>query len=304
MVSTRQSLLSIENLTLNDVEDLFKRATFLETAFQNGAAVRRNRVVALLFAEPSTRTRVSFEMAAHRLGLQTVVCDNPATSSLAKGESLADTVLNVAAMQPDLLVIRYNKDEATDSILKELKFPVINAGTGTQEHPTQALLDAYTIKKCRGQVSGEKVLFLGDVVHSRVANSNRKLLALLGAEVAYCGPDSLTPAKDSLWQDVKRFSGLNEGLAWASVLMGLRMQKERHIGIAVTQAQVQNYQVNAKNLISLRADGIIMHPGPVLWREEFADEVAQDPRYRVLDQVTNGVFIRAALMSKLLNIEV
>jgi aspartate carbamoyltransferase catalytic subunit len=311
-----ESFLSSEQLTEKDIEQIFSRAELFKSEFIKKKRIdhllgksdgMQQKVVALVFAEPSTRTRLSFQIAAGRLGLRSLSLDNPQASSLSKGETLEDTFRNVAAMMPDLMVVRYNDNPDADACIKDLGVPVINGGTGTNEHPTQALLDALTIREFRGKVKGERVLIVGDVLHSRVANSNLLLLKRMGAEIAYCAPNEFVPKQDA-WKGVLSFSNLIEAMQWASVVMGLRVQKERHqsegsIGMSLAEYR-EKYRVGADQLKHLRHDGILLHPGPVIRGIEFSAFVLNDPRSKVLQQVTNGVFVRAALMSIMLGLEV
>lgn len=267
----------------------------------------QGRVIGMVFSEPSTRTRMSFQMAVARLGMRALSLDNLTVSSVSKGETFEDTIRNIAAMQPDALVVRYGNDYAADQTISQLSFPVINGGVGAYEHPTQALLDAYTIEESHGQVKGEKVLIVGDVLHSRVANSNLILLQKMGAEVAYCAPKEFVP-NDQKWSKVKSFSDLNEAVGWATVVMGLRIQKERHSphqGIGLTIAEYrEKYRVGSDQLKKMGEKTILLHPGPVIRGVEFSDHVIADPRCKVLDQVTNGVFVRAALLTMIFGVEV
>lgn len=310
-----ESFLSSEQLTEKDIEQIFSRAALFKAEFErkkridhlieNGESLYQ-RVVALVFSEPSTRTRMSFQVASARLGIRSLALDNPSIASLSKGETLEDTFRNIAAMQPDLMVVRYGNSPEADTVVSELACPVISGGIGTAEHPTQALLDAFTIQEFRGQVKGEKVLIVGDVLHSRVANSNLLLLRRMGAEVAYCAPSQFEPKNDT-WKGVRAFEKLNEGMEWASVVMGLRVQKERHqgTGIGFSMAEYrESFRLGGEQLGHFRPDGILLHPGPVIRGIEFSAFVMNDKRCKVLDQVTNGVFVRAALMSIMLGLEV
>ena len=263
-----------------------------------------SKVVALLFFEPSTRTRLSFQTAAYRLGVAASVME-PAGSSVVKGESLADTVLNVAAMNPDAIVVRWGSTEELDEVLPKLNMPVVNAGSGTLAHPTQALLDAYTIFKERGKVKGERVLIVGDIRHSRVAHSNFDVLSKLGAEIGVCGPDHFLP-NQKLPYDLKVFRDLREGMKWATVCMGLRIQLERHDSKDFRDRLAEyhaNYGITPEVLQSFSDTGILMHPGPINHGVEFDSRVLQDKRSRVLEQVSNGVLIRAAVLSRILKLE-
>lgn len=312
MSLSESSFLSSEQLTPKEIDQLFQRAREFKSEFEKKGSLSHlikdhSHVLALVFAEPSTRTRLSFQMAALRLGLVTISLDNPSVASLSKGETLEDTFRNVAAMKPDAMVVRFNLDEEAEKSLGELGVPIINGGVGTKEHPTQALLDAFTITEFRGKVEGEKVLIVGDVLHSRVANSNLILLKKMGAEIAYCAPEEFAPQMEQ-WKDVKAFSSLEEGMKWATVVMGLRVQRERHssrLGVGLSIAEYrERYRVGGDQLKLFAKDGILLHPGPVIRGVEFSDYVMSEPRCKVRDQVTNGVFVRAALLSYVMGLEV
>jgi aspartate carbamoyltransferase catalytic subunit len=307
--------LSSADVSQEDAVAIFERSSLFKKEFTEKGRIDHlikpntlgQKVVTLLFSEPSTRTRTSFQLAALRLGLRVVLLDNMSVSSMQKGETVGDTIRNAAAMRPDLLIARFNEDVDAEEAIKESKIPVINAGIGAKEHPTQALLDAFTIIEQRGQIEDEKVLMVGDVLHSRVANSNLKLLRNLGAEVAYCAPEEFRP-KDSEWENVQHFPHRDEAVKWATVIMGLRIQTERHkdersIGLTVANFR-DRYRIGGDQLEHFRPDGVLLHPGPVIRGVEFSNYVLQDSRCHVLDQVTNGVFVRAALMSFILGIEV
>jgi aspartate carbamoyltransferase catalytic subunit len=184
-------------------------------------------IVANVFFEPSTRTRFSFEIAAQRLGLRTISFTADTSTSLSKGESLEETLQTVLAMRPDAVVLRFKGEPAVHQVAAQTQIPIINAGEGTTEHPTQALLDAMTIWERRGQIEGEKILFVGDVTHSRVAASGLSIFKKLGAQVGYCGPRELWPEL-SEWAGAAKFENLQEASSWATVCIGLRVQKERH----------------------------------------------------------------------------
>lgn len=309
-----QSFISSKQLSAEDVKAIFDRTTLFKTEFLAKGRIDhliktegiQQKVLALVFSEPSTRTRMSFQMAGFRIGMRPLIMDNMAASSISKGESLEDTFANVCAMRPDILVVRYGVSREADELIRQLSCPVINGGIGTSEHPTQALLDAYTILENRGRLEGQKVLFVGDVLHSRVANSNLILLSRLGAEIGYCAPEEFLPRTDD-WKLASHFSNLDEAIQWADVVMGLRIQKERHghqgIGLSIAEYRDQ-YRVGGDQLKHLKSDGILLHPGPVIKGVEFSPFVLSDPRCKVLDQVTNGVFTRAALLSLILDLEV
>lgn len=311
MSLSKTSFLSSEQLTRQEVDQLLNRAQLFKSEFLKEGSLNHlvedsHKILALVFSEPSTRTRLSFQMAAFRLGLKTISLDNPSIASLSKGETLEDTFRNVAAMRPDAMVVRFNNDDEAEEAIEELDCPIINGGVGVKEHPTQALLDAFTIAEFRGQVDGERVLIVGDVLHSRVANSNLILLQKMGAEIAYCAPDEFVPQNDQ-WKGVKSFSSLEEGVKWASVIMGLRVQRERHptqgLGLSIAEYR-ERYRIGGDQLKFFAKDGILLHPGPVIRGIEFSEYVLSEPRCKVRDQVTNGVFVRAALVSFVLGLEV
>jgi aspartate carbamoyltransferase catalytic subunit len=310
-----QSLFKTETIKDSDLDLLFSTARLLKAEFEQKRRIdhlfqTRNRpapCISLAFFEPSTRTRLSFQMAAIRLGLHFTSIENLAVTSISKGETFADTILNLAAMQSDALVVRSGENPELDECLMDLSIPVINAGSGVTDHPTQALLDAFTIQECRGKVAGERVVIVGDVLHSRVANSNLRLLRRLGAEVAYCAPDEFIPHRED-WKAVKKFSSLAEAMKWATVCMVLRIQKERHqldqpIGLSMADYR-QRFRIGHAQMKDFAADGIVLHPGPVIRGIEISSTVLADTRSKVLQQVTNGVFIRAALLALILGFEV
>lgn len=303
-----QSLLSAESVQTDDTLAIFHLAQRYKQEFARSRQFSVKPVmsrgplcVAMLFFEPSTRTRMSFEFAAYRLGLNVVTLENLESSSLVKGETTVDTVRNVSAMNPDLICIRYGMDEDLDSALTKLKVPVINCGSGIYEHPTQALLDAFTILENRGRIQAERVLIVGDLRHSRVANSNLTILRQSGAEVAYCAPDTNLP-QNPRWNDVQRFESLGEGLRWASVCMCLRNQTERHHD-QKSSLTPEVYSLDSEALAHFPQDGIILHPGPVNIGAEIKVEALNDKRVRILNQVENGVFVRAAILATILGVE-
>ena len=306
-----RSLLDIQVLTEPDVYSLFETAKRVRHLHQTskidfGSLLKSNahKYIALVFLEPSTRTRASFEVAAYKLGTQVLCPEFGGSSSMAKGESLVDTVKTIAAMDPDLMVVRYGEDQELDGYLKNSDIPVINAGSGISAHPTQALLDAFTVFESLESVRDQKVLIVGDIKHSRVARSNIKLLSLLGAQVGICGPDEYIPNDIT---GITRFT-LSEGIDWASVIMTLRIQLERH-GSVPQQGKysAQSYHLEfgiTRERLKKFGAGILLHPGPINQGVELAQDVLKDPRCRVLTQVKNGVYIRAAVLSQILGIKV
>jgi aspartate carbamoyltransferase catalytic subunit len=252
---------------------------------------------ALLFFENSTRTRLSFEAACYRLGLGPILIDAQSGSSLNKGETQEDTVLNVAALDPKVIIVRCGDQLNLEQMSQEVKMPIINAGWGAKGHPTQALLDLYTIWKEKN-LSGTKFLIVGDILHSRVASSHFEIFNKLGVEIAGCGPEGFRPM--TTHPHLQWFDSLQAGLEWSDVVMTLRVQSERHSTSFDMRDYHASYGINKERLRHLKADALLMHPGPVNWGVELASEVAKDPRARILQQVNNGVFVRTALLKLIL----
>lgn len=292
-------LLGIENLSKTDIETLLARAAFFtdqghkpefECSF-------RKLVLANLFLEPSTRTKMSFEMAAHRLGIKPLNFE-AGSSALKKNESFLDTFKTVAAMKPDLMVIRQSEKGFLAKAAGLTEIPLINAGDGTGEHPTQALLDALTMIRARGQLEGLNVSICGDIGHSRVARSNFHLLTKMGANVTAFGPKIFMP--DDLPDGVNRANSFEEALQGADVVMMLRIQLERMENPPALGDYFDSYGLSAVRLALAKPDAIVMHPGPMNRGVEIADEVADDPgRSVIFDQVTNGVAVRMAVLDLL-----
>jgi aspartate carbamoyltransferase catalytic subunit len=263
-------------------------------------ATLRGKTVALAFFEPSTRTRISFATAAARLGADQMNLQAE-SSSLKKGESLLDTVRTLDAMKPDCIVMRHNSSGAPDFVARNLALPVINAGDGTHEHPTQALLDALTIRDRRGTLEGLNVTILGDILHSRVARSNIHLLSKFGCRITLCGPamwvpreiECLVPAGSS----VRRITRIDEALEEADVVMTLRVQQERlHEPALAIDEYILQFQLTPERLRRAKPDALVMHPGPMVRGLEIDPAVADGPQSCVLEQVTNGLAVRMALL--------
>jgi aspartate carbamoyltransferase catalytic subunit len=291
-------LLGIEGLSASDILTILDAAEPW-IAFNRGARKADGRLAGLTqinaFFENSTRTLFSFEIAGKRLGAQ-VSNFHPAASSVRKGESLIDTALTLNAMRPDMLVIRHEAEGAAAEVAGIMGCPVINAGDGTGEHPTQALLDALTIRRRLGRIEGLRIAICGDVLHSRVAGSNLRSLPLLGAEVRLVGPGTLLPEGGGL----PKFTDMDEGISGCDVVMMLRIQRERmadqlefddyHAQYGLTRARLDKYAPNA----------IVMHPGPMNRGVEIDGELADDPsRSAILDQVELGVAVRMACLDLL-----
>lgn len=284
------SFLSVSNFSVDQLENLFRTAIFFKT--KDVKPKLENKIISLIFFEPSTRTRMSFEMAALRLGVKVNLLNGKVGTSLEKDETQEDTVRNIAAMRPDLLVIRCNDDLDLKQMSTEVKPAILNAGWGTQGHPTQALLDILTIKEQDRNIHNEKILFVGDVKHSRVVSSHVELAKLLGYEIAFCGTPEMMPAGST----VKYFAKLSDGLEWATTLYSLRMQLERHAEKLSLENFISQYQVNSSSLAKWKKNGLILHPGPVNYGTELSFEILKDSRNVILNQVEHGVLVRMALI--------
>jgi len=256
----------------------------------------RGKTVVNLFFEPSTRTRTSFEIAEKRLSADTLSVAI-GTSSVVKGETLADTALNLEAMSPDMIVLRHSSSGACHLLSRICKSAIVNAGDGTNEHPTQALLDALTIRERKGRLRGLKVAIVGDLLHSRVLRSNIHLLTKMGADVWVCGPPTLVPAEMKQF-GVRVTSFVDEAVADADVVMLLRIQLERMEGAYFPSLReyFQVFGMTEARLRLARPDVMIMHPGPMNRGVEIASEVADGPYSVILDQVANGVAVRMAVL--------
>jgi aspartate carbamoyltransferase catalytic subunit len=256
----------------------------------------RGKTVINLFFEPSTRTRTSFEIAEKRLSADTLNIAI-ASSSVVKGETLADTALNLEAMQPDMIVLRHSSSGACHLLARICQSGIVNAGDGTHEHPTQALLDAFTIRERKKRIAGLKVAIVGDLLHSRVLRSNIHLLTKLGAEVWVCGPPTLIPTEIARF-GVRATSVVEEAVEDADVIMLLRIQLERMQGAFFPSLReyFNVFGMTEERVRRARPDAIIMHPGPMNRGVEIASEVADGPYSVILDQVANGVAVRMAVL--------
>ena len=303
------SILSISDLDSKDIETVFQQTRLFKSigevkgTYGEVLDFRQSRChrVILLFAEASTRTRISFEMACQNLGVHSILFTDLKHSSMTKGETLGGTIATLESFNPSALVLRY-KGGIPDF---DFDKPIINAGFGSFEHPTQALVDTFTILERRDSIKGEKVLIVGDVLHSRVSNSNVRLLSRLGAEVAYCSPEALLP-QEEFWKSIHHFKNLNEGVAWASVIMCLRVQRERHgssIGLSLAEYR-DRYLVGGKQLEIFDKKGVLLHPGPYVSGVEIGPEILGDSRCHILGQVTNSLYIRMSLIASVLGLDV
>jgi aspartate carbamoyltransferase catalytic subunit len=256
----------------------------------------RGKTIVNFFMEPSTRTRSSFEIAEKRLSADTLNF-SPSSSSVVKGESLLDTARNLEAMAPDMIVIRHKAAGAPHFLARHCRSHIINAGDGAHEHPTQALLDAFTIREKKGRIRGLRVAIVGDLLHSRVLRSNIFLLNTMGAEVIVCGPPTLIPAGVARLGVAVTFR-IDEAVEGADVIMMLRIQRERQQGGAFpTPREYYNlFGLTVERARRARPDAIIMHPGPMNRGVEIDSAVADGPFSVILEQVTNGVAVRMAVL--------
>lgn len=297
-----RSLLDIESLSANEIEAILQLTRRLDIRSREslGGELQYKRI-ALLFYEASTRTRVSFEFAAKALGATTSVITATA-SSIEKGESLIDTGYTLQAHGSDCIVIRHPSSGAPHILARHLNIPVVNAGDGMHEHPTQALLDAYTMLERKQKLEGLKVLIVGDILHSRVARSNTHLLTKMGAQVTLCGPEPLLPELAStLAPGVQEIRDFDRALQDADVIMLLRVQKERLEGLQLNiDDYIRAYQLTVERLKLAKPDAIVMHPGPMIRGMEIVSEVADSPRALIQNQVRNGVSVRMAVLLRAL----
>ena len=300
----RAGLLGIEPLDRSEIEAILERAKAFQPA-QNQPFVKldmlRGKMIVNLFFEASTRTRTSFEIAAKRLGADAISI-TAAGSSMAKGESLVDTLNTLAAMRPDAIVMRHSASGAPHFLARHLPIPIINAGDGTHEHPTQALLDARTILDHRPTLEGLRVAIIGDIVHSRVARSNIFLLSKFNAEIVLCGPASLVPPELArIAPGVTITYDMREAIRGADVIMMLRVQLERQQEAAFPADEYfQFYGLRLEHLELAKPDAIVMHPGPINRGREISSEVADSQRSVILNQVENGVAVRMAVLERIL----
>jgi aspartate carbamoyltransferase catalytic subunit len=297
--AARGSLLGIEHIDEKEIVGLLKLARRMNPL--KARPLLRNKRIVLLFYEASTRTRSSFEVAAKSLGAMTVLVLSSG-SSIEKGESLLDTGYTLRGVGADAIVIRHPSAGAPHLIAKHLDIPVINAGDGMHEHPSQALLDAFTILKHKKSLKGLQVAIIGDIYHSRVARSACHLLTKLGAKVTLCGPPELVPElAATLAPGLRLTRHIEEALRGTDVVMLLRVQKERLAGQKIgLQDYVARYQMTAARLRLAKRDTIVMHPGPIIRGLELTSEVVDGPQSVIQEEVHNGVPVRMAILARAL----
>lgn len=294
-----RSLLGTDQLTPAQIEALLALARRMD--IRRPSQLLRGRRVVLLFYEASTRTRTSFEFAAKALGATTTLI-SATSSSIEKGESLIDTGWTVSSLGADVIVMRHPNSGAPYLLSRYVPVPVVNAGDGLHQHPSQALLDALTITNHKKKLKGLRVVIVGDVFHSRVARSNAHLLSAMGVEVILCGPPDLVPdVAATIAPNVTVVHDIDTALQGADVVMSLRVQKERLAGKEFgVDEYVAKYQIDARRMKLAKADAILMHPGPIIRGMELTSEVADGPQSCVHEQVANGVKMRMAILATVL----
>jgi aspartate carbamoyltransferase catalytic subunit len=303
MAFTQRHLLGLEGVTGPEIEAILDTAVSLKEISDRDikkVPTLRGKTVVNLFYEPSTRTRTSFEIAAKRLSADTINI-SASTSSTTKGETLADTARNLEAMRPDAIIVRHPSSGACSVLARHVSCPIINAGDGCHEHPTQALLDCLTIREHRGSIAGLTVAIVGDLLHSRVGRSNVHALRALGARVRLVGPPTLLPpGLASLGAELH--TRLADGVRDADVVMMLRLQRERQsANYFPSLEEYSQYYCLTEDVVRLaRPDVIIMHPGPLNRGLEIATSVADGPYSVIMEQVTNGLAVRMAVLYMLI----
>jgi aspartate carbamoyltransferase catalytic subunit len=308
--SDGRSLLSVTSLSVEDVTSILQLATVLEQEEPHARAARlARRRIALLFYESSTRTRTSFELAAKGLGVDTALVSSQ-SSSIEKGESLKDTGLTLRAMDVECIILRHLSSGAPYLLAQATGLPILNAGDGMHEHPSQALLDLRTMLTAlkrptdsgEGALEGVTVSIVGDIMHSRVARSNALLLPRLGARVILCGPTALLPeVAQELGPGITLERDFDRALQQSQIVMMLRIQKERLTGVHIDlEDYTARYQLHQARLSTQRPDAVVMHPGPMIRGLEITSEVADGPQSVIEQQVRNGVAIRMALIHRAL----
>ena len=295
----KKDLLGIKDLSVEEIDLIFETADRFKEVLQRPikkVPSLRHMTIANVFFENSTRTKLSFELAQKRLSAD-IINFSSSASSVKKGESLLDTINNILVMKVDMIVMRHPNPGASHFVAKNINASVINAGDGTHEHPTQALLDSYTIKEKLGKIKNKKIAIIGDISHSRVAISNIYALQKLGAQIMLCGPSTLIPKHISSL-NVLIENNIEKALKWCDVANVLRIQLERQESnnFPSLREYSQYFGINKKLLDKIDRDIIIMHPGPINRGVEISSDIADSNNSLILDQVENGVAIRMAIM--------
>ncbi len=291
-------LIRTDDFTTSEIESILKDAKLFSIKIKDGSVIDKilkDKIIITLFFENSTRTRSSFEIAAKRLGAEVIHLD-VANSSTKKGETLVDTAMNLDAMNPHAIIVRHQNSGVPKILSNHTRASIINAGDGAHAHPTQSLLDLYTLKEHFGDVKGKKIAIVGDIKNSRVANSNIELLGRFGMEVILVAPPQFLPKTD-----LRTTHYINEIIDEVDVIMSLRTQTERHS--SQTYASLKDYASDfciTAELVGER-DIVLLHPGPVHRNIDISDELLADKRCKVLEQVSNGVAVRMAVLKKLIN---
>src|SRR5438309_7034817 len=296
-----RSFIELEHLPADEITSFLKLARQMQ--LRRPRPLLQGKRIALLFYESSTRTRVSFEFAAKLLGTHTSVISS-VSSSIEKGESLVDTGKTLQALGADCIVVRHPSSGAPHVLARNLHIPIINAGDGMHEHPSQGLLDAYTILRHKKSLQGLRITMIGDIQHSRVVRSNVHLLSKFGAQIVLCGPPELLPDYATcLSPAVKISRHVEEAARKADVIMMLRVQKERLAGLKLDPAgYISHYQLTPERLKLAKSDAIVMHPGPMIRGMEIQSEVADGTQSLIEEQVHNGVYVRMAILASCLGV--
>ncbi len=295
----RKDILDITSLSTEEIQLILDTAESMRDISERPikkVPVLRGKTVILFFYEPSTRTRLSFDLAAKRLSADTLAISTD-MSSLVKGETLLDTAKNIESMRPDVVILRHAFSGAPHFLAKRLKASVINAGDGTHAHPSQALLDMLTVRQHKGRLSGLKIAIVGDITHSRVARSDCEGFIKMGSQVVLAGPPTMMPKGiESLGAQVA--PTVEAAVADADVIIMLRIQKERQkqFSMATEREYARHFGLNRERVALAKKDVVIMHPGPINRGVEISPEVADGPGSIILEQVTNGVAVRMAML--------
>lgn len=299
MEFAKKDILDMESLSVDEITLILNTAKQMKEVSKRSVKkvpTLRGKTIVLFFYEPSTRTRTSFDIAAKRLSADSISISG-STSSIVKGETLVDTARNLEAMNPDVIVMRHSMAGASHMLAKIVRTSIINAGDGMHAHPTQSLLDLMTVRENKGRISGLRIAIIGDISHSRVARSNIIGFTKMGADVVLAGPPTMIP-KGIETLGVSVTYNVNDAVCNADIVMMLRIQKERQKGLlfSTEREYAKVYGLTMERMKGAKKDVLIMHPGPVNRGVEIAPEVADGPYSTIIDQVTNGVAVRMALL--------